>query len=252
MPPVVPMLGEVRGEGRSWLVSGCLGLVLGSSRDRGRLHARGTRAKASLHWPRLAPGCTARNLKSGTACPSACPFPPCPKPLPPSDGSHAETPLNASPPRGTPPPPQIFDAATVRRVDPALGLLLELPASPSPCAAFAHVSNLADGRTERPEKVFKAGQAVRARVIGFRLVDGLALVSLKPSVLSQQVGAGPRPGPWPPLWAIDEMRAACAHKSIQAQPPNPQTPEPPKPLTPPNPLNPQTPETPKPLAPPNP
>ncbi|GBF92560.1 hypothetical protein Rsub_05174 [Raphidocelis subcapitata] len=95
--------------------------------------------------------------------------------------------LNCRMPTVVPMLGEIFDAATVRRVDPALGLLLQLPTSPSPAAAFAHVSNLADGRTERPEKVFKPGQAVRARVVGFRLVDGLALVSLKPSVLSQQV-----------------------------------------------------------------
>jgi hypothetical protein len=80
----------------------------------------------------------------------------------------------------------------VRRVDPALGLLLQLPMEPLPAAAFAHVSNLSDGRLERPEKAFKPGQAVRARVIGFRLVDGLALASLKPSVLEQQVGARAR------------------------------------------------------------
>jgi len=82
---------------------------------------------------------------------------------------------------------QVFESAVVRSIDPALGLLLELPSEPVPAPAFAHVSNLADARVARPEKVFKLGQAVAARVIGFRLVDGLALVSLKPSVISQQV-----------------------------------------------------------------
>jgi rRNA biogenesis protein RRP5 len=77
----------------------------------------------------------------------------------------------------------------VRRVDPALGLLLELPSQPVPAPAFAHVSNLGDARVERPEKLFRPGQKVAARVIGFRLVDGLALTSLKESVLKQQVGA---------------------------------------------------------------
>lgn len=81
----------------------------------------------------------------------------------------------------------MFDKAIVQRVDPALGLLLQLPASPAPAPAFAHVSNLGDVRIEKVDKAFKVGQEVKARVIGFRLVDGLALVSLKPSVLSQQV-----------------------------------------------------------------
>jgi hypothetical protein len=102
------------------------------------------------------------------------------------------------PPRPLQPAPrcQVFDAAVVKRVDPALGLLLELPASPAPAPAFAHVSNLSDERVDKPEKAFRPGQAVRARVIGFRLVDGLALVSLKESVLKQQVrpGLAPRTG----------------------------------------------------------
>jgi hypothetical protein len=96
---------------------------------------------------------------------------------------------------------QIFDAAVVRRVDPVLGLLLELPMDPTPAAAFAHVSNLADGRVDKPEKAFKAGQKVKARVMGFRLVDGLALVSLKPSVIAQQVGAGATRGLPPRLFS---------------------------------------------------
>lgn len=105
--------------------------------------------------------------------------------------------LNVRMPAAVPMLGEVFDAAVVRRVEPALGLFLELPRAAAAAAeagaeaqaapAFAHVSNLADGRVERVDKAFKVGQAVRARVIGFRLVDGLALVSLKPSVLKQQV-----------------------------------------------------------------
>jgi rRNA biogenesis protein RRP5 len=50
----------------------------------------------------------------------------------------------------------LVDAATVRRVDASLGLLLELPAaSPSgaPAAGYAHISNLSDSRVEKAEKV---------------------------------------------------------------------------------------------------
>ena len=42
-----------------------------------------------------------------------------------------------------------------------------------------------------PLQAFKVGQAVRARVIGSRPFDGLAVLSLKPGVVDQQaVAAG--------------------------------------------------------------
>jgi hypothetical protein len=56
--------------------------------------------------------------------------------------------------------------------------------------AFAHISNLSDdaaGKKDDTTAKFAPGDRVAARVIGFRLVDGLAAVSLKPSVLAQQV-----------------------------------------------------------------
>ena len=59
---------------------------------------------------------------------------------------------------------------------------------PPPPSGFVHISNVSDGRDDAPlDKRYKAGQAVRARVIGFRLVDGLATLSMKKSVLDQQV-----------------------------------------------------------------
>lgn len=84
----------------------------------------------------------------------------------------------------------IFDSAVVARVDQGLGLLLRLPTEPEPCAGFVHVSNLADGpRLEGGQlaKRFSVGSKVRGRVIGFRLMDALVAMSLKESVLEQQV-----------------------------------------------------------------
>ncbi len=93
-------------------------------------------------------------------------------------------------PAGVPVLGQVFEgSAIVRRVEPALGLLLELPLSPKPGAAFVHLSNITDEgkRVEGLAKKYKSGQAVTARVIGFRLLDGLAVASLKESVIKQQV-----------------------------------------------------------------
>jgi hypothetical protein len=62
---------------------------------------------------------------------------------------------------------------------------------------FAHVSNLVDGAGAGPEKGlsaaevqkrYKVGGLVKGRVIGFRLIDALVAMSLKESVLAQQVG----------------------------------------------------------------
>ncbi|MEW5309980.1 MAG: hypothetical protein WDW38_001818 [Sanguina aurantia] len=81
----------------------------------------------------------------------------------------------------------VYEGAVVRRVDTGLGLLLEFPLGLSPCGGYVHVSNVADERTDKPEASFKAGQRVAAKVIGFRLVDGLAALSMKQSVVSQKV-----------------------------------------------------------------
>jgi rRNA biogenesis protein RRP5 len=85
---------------------------------------------------------------------------------------------------------QVFEAAEVRRVDPGLGLLLDLdplPGSKPLAPGYAHLSALSDDRLASVEAKFRAGQVVRARVVGFRPVDGLAVVSLKPSVVDQSL-----------------------------------------------------------------
>jgi hypothetical protein len=89
---------------------------------------------------------------------------------------------------------QTFDQAVIARVDQGLGLLLRLPTEPESAVGFCHISNLADGQLGKGEieKRFKVGGLVKSRVIGFRLVDALVAMSLKESVLAQQVrfGAG--------------------------------------------------------------
>lgn len=61
-------------------------------------------------------------------------------------------------------PFQVFDTALVRRVDPSLGLLLELPSEKGaePTAGYVHVSNVSDDKIEKLEKAFKHSQKVGA------------------------------------------------------------------------------------------
>eukprot|EP00798_Chlamydomonas_sp_ICE-L_P000495 gene495-1901_t len=106
---------------------------------------------------------------------------------------------------------KVFDGtAIVKRVDPGLGLLLELPITEdASCAGYVHVSNVSDERTEKPlDKMFKVDEKVTTRVIGFRLVDGLATVSMKKSVVEQQVVSYKDMHPGQPL--------SCVVHSIEA------------------------------------
>lgn len=73
-------------------------------------------------------------------------------------------------------------ANPVRTLTPAYAACLRCPPSPT---AVTQISQLSDSRVEKLEKAFKRGQKVRARVIGHRLMDGLASLTLKPSVLDQ-------------------------------------------------------------------
>ena len=105
-----------------------------------------------------------------------------------------------------PKPGVAYAAAIIRRIDPSVGVLLELPpASASPALVghlaaaavmgYAHISDVADEHVDKLEKRFKVGAKVRARVIGHRSLDGVANVSLKPSVLDQ------------PFLSLDELTA---------------------------------------------
>ncbi|BBM98348.1 rRNA biogenesis protein RRP5 [Marchantia polymorpha subsp. ruderalis] len=81
----------------------------------------------------------------------------------------------------------IFNNALVRRVDATIGLLLELPSKPNSSAAYVHISNASDGHIDKLEKKFTEGKKVKARVTGFRIMDGLAIASLKTAVLEQLI-----------------------------------------------------------------
>ena len=91
-------------------------------------------------------------------------------------------------------PGTIYEDAIVRRVDPAVGVLLELPADGSNSASgsssrarmgYCHISDAADDRVDKLERRFRVGKTVRARVVGHRALDGVAVVSCRPSTLDQ-------------------------------------------------------------------
>ena len=92
----------------------------------------------------------------------------------------------------------LVEAATVVRVDEGLGVLLELggvggengdanadaptpTTPPRPVYGYAHVSNVTDGRVAKLAKRFAPGTAVPARIVGGRLIDGVASLSLRPA-----------------------------------------------------------------------
>jgi len=87
-----------------------------------------------------------------------------------------------------PKPGSIFETAVVRRVDTAIGVLLELKSEDEnvhPTFGYCHISDAADEHLDKLEKRFKVGKKVRARVIGSRAMDSVATVSCKSTVLDQ-------------------------------------------------------------------
>lgn len=82
---------------------------------------------------------------------------------------------------------EIFDEAQVVRVDHAFGVLVELPSKPVPTPGFVNIKDASDDGLQKLEKRFKKGSKVRARVLGFRFTEGIALATLKVSVLEQSV-----------------------------------------------------------------
>ena len=84
-------------------------------------------------------------------------------------------------------PGAVYEDAIVRRVDPAVGVLLELPGNATSRASvgYCHISDAADDRVDKLERRFRVGKTVRARVVGRRALDGVAVVSCRPSTLDQ-------------------------------------------------------------------
>ena len=81
----------------------------------------------------------------------------------------------------------IFENAMINRVDPNVGVSLQISqgGKTRSVAGYAHVSHLSDDHVEKIEKKYKVGKQVKVRVIGHRLLDAVANVSLKRSVLEQ-------------------------------------------------------------------
>lgn len=82
---------------------------------------------------------------------------------------------------------QVVDNCVVRRIEKSLGAVLKVPCGQEACGGFVHVSNISDEHVKEVEAALKLGQVVKGRVIGYRLLDGLALVALKPSVVEHNV-----------------------------------------------------------------
>jgi len=77
----------------------------------------------------------------------------------------------------------IIEEAAVAHVEPSLGIFLAIPGA----IAFAHLSNLADKHTDVIGKAHAVGKAHRCRITGYSMMDGVVNVTLKESVLSQQI-----------------------------------------------------------------
>ena len=119
----------------------------------------------------------------------------------------------------------VFEDAIVRRVDPSVGVLLELRgaqkteppegsgeaepayATSGPCA-YCHISDAADDRVDKLERRFKVGGRFKARVIGRRALDGVFVASLKPSVLNR------------PFFTLDELEigTTCEGEVVALEP----------------------------------
>ena len=80
----------------------------------------------------------------------------------------------------------ILDQAKVAKVDPGSGLFLDVGVKGA--RGFAHISMLSDSRVDTLSELngaYKIGSLHQARVMGFNSIDGLFILSLKPSVIDQ-------------------------------------------------------------------
>jgi ribosomal protein S1/tetratricopeptide (TPR) repeat protein len=82
---------------------------------------------------------------------------------------------------------EIFDEAQVVRVDRGFGFLVELPSKPVPTPGYVNLTDASDDSLQMLEKKFKEGSKVRARVLSLRFTEGIAVATLKASVLEQSV-----------------------------------------------------------------
>ncbi|XP_057768681.1 rRNA biogenesis protein RRP5 isoform X2 [Salvia miltiorrhiza] len=80
----------------------------------------------------------------------------------------------------------IFEQCKVVRVDKGSGLLLEVPTVPVPTPTYVNVTDVAD-KEVKLDKIFKEGSSVRARILGYRHLEGLATGTLKTSAFEGSV-----------------------------------------------------------------
>jgi len=82
-------------------------------------------------------------------------------------------------------PSAIVNQATVARVEPGLGVYLDLSGGNT---GFAHISRLSDKKVDSVSEVsgpYKLGSQHNARILDFNPIDGLYIVSLQKKVLEQ-------------------------------------------------------------------
>ncbi|XP_074276479.1 rRNA biogenesis protein RRP5 [Silene latifolia] len=86
---------------------------------------------------------------------------------------------------------EIYDKAKIIRIDKQWGLLLAIPNCPDSTVdatpAYVTVSDVSDTEVPNLEKKFKEGSVVRARILGFRHMEGLAMGVLKASAFEGAV-----------------------------------------------------------------
>ncbi|KAJ0982713.1 hypothetical protein J5N97_010968 [Dioscorea zingiberensis] len=81
----------------------------------------------------------------------------------------------------------IYDHSRVVRVDRGIGLLLEIPSSPTPSPAYVNMMDVADEEALKLGKTFKEGGHVRVRILGLRQLEGIAMGTLKASAFEGSV-----------------------------------------------------------------
>ncbi|QDZ24213.1 rRNA biogenesis protein [Chloropicon primus] len=81
----------------------------------------------------------------------------------------------------------LLEKAVVMGVDDNQGLLLKAEYESRFIDAFCHSSNVADKTVEKVSQNFQRGQEVDARVIGYRPMEKVVNVTLKKSVIGQQI-----------------------------------------------------------------
>ena len=83
----------------------------------------------------------------------------------------------------------IIEEASVTCVDEGVGMSLALPfkKNSDPFGAYAHISQATDGFIKSLSKSFKIGSTHRCRILAFNMLEGVAVVTLKESVIEQQI-----------------------------------------------------------------